>query len=454
MTTPSSGSVQVVGVLMDPALMESQNVSPSQTVHETVQSLWKTFCERVDTDPTSETSKASVIQVLLESDLNDPTEATFPALAPKSQTETYIVMFGVPPSWSCVDEVSKGNKENVVTRMANLSITDDEGSRKLTDGSNKPNVPPKPQGIGRQTDTSPFPLTAPPHNNAIESLRQELLGKINGQANDIRALHSSNTKLKLSNDDLKSKVNGLKSSNDELKSSNDELKSKVNGLKSSNDELKSRVNGLTLSNAVLTSKVDGLTSSNAGLTSSNTVLTSSNTVLTSSNTVLTSKVNGLTSSVNGLTSSNVELKEKVYKLVASNTDISSTLQSHKKILHALNRRMVLDDARNKLANEYSFTLDELRPRRSDVGSLIRRIQSKLKAEHAKLLSYDALAMIFDSSDNSIRDDGNRAAHEAPLADRVDSVLEETLTKTQRALLGEIYFFTHGKEPDVETVTNA
>jgi len=116
--------------------------------------------------------------------------------------------------------------------------------------------------------------------------------------------------------------------------------------------------------------------------------------------------------------------------------------------------MVLDDARNKLANEYSFTLDELRPRRFDVGPLVRRIQSMLKAEHAKLLSYDALAMIFDSSDNSIREDGNKAAHKAPLADRVDSVLEETLTKTQRALLGEIYFFAHGKEPDVETVTNA
>jgi hypothetical protein len=56
-------------------------------------------------------------------------------------------------------------------------------------------------------------------------------------------------------------------------------------------------------------------------------------------------------------------------------------------------------------------------------------------------------MIFDSSD-----DGNKAAHEAPLADRVDSVLEATLTKRQRALLGKIYFFAHGKEPDFEAVT--
>jgi hypothetical protein len=59
-------------------------------------------------------------------------------------------------------------------------------------------------------------------------------------------------------------------------------------------------------------------------------------------------------------------------------------------------------------------------------------------------------MIFDSSDASMRDGGNKAAHEAPLADRVDSVLEATLTKTQRALLGKIYYFAHGKEPDFET----
>jgi hypothetical protein len=111
--------------------------------------------------------------------------------------------------------------------------------------------------------------------------------------------------------------------------------------------------------------------------------------------------------------------------------------------------MVLDDARNKLADDYSFTLEELRPRRSDLGTLIKLIQSKLNPEHAKLLSNEALIMIFDSSDNSMRDVGNKAAHEAPLADRIDSVLEATLTKTQRALLGNIYFFAHGKDPDFD-----
>jgi hypothetical protein len=111
--------------------------------------------------------------------------------------------------------------------------------------------------------------------------------------------------------------------------------------------------------------------------------------------------------------------------------------------------MVLDDARNKLANDYNFSLDELRPRRSDVGPLVQHIQSRLNTEHTKLLSYDALAMIFDSSDDSMRDDGNKAAHEASLVGRVDSVMEATLTNTQRALLGKIYFFAHGKEPDFE-----
>jgi hypothetical protein len=112
--------------------------------------------------------------------------------------------------------------------------------------------------------------------------------------------------------------------------------------------------------------------------------------------------------------------------------------------------MVLDDARYKLANDYSFTLDELRPRRSDVGPLVRHIQSKLTAEHAKMLSYDALTMIFDSSDDSMRDKGNKVAHEAPLVDRVDSVLGATLTEMQRALLGKIYYFAHGKKPNFET----
>ena len=63
-----------------------------------------------------------------------PTETTFSALTLKNLQEVYIILFGMPPSWLYVG-VSKGNKENVVTGMANLSITDDKQSRKLTGGS-------------------------------------------------------------------------------------------------------------------------------------------------------------------------------------------------------------------------------------------------------------------------------------------------------------------------------
>ena len=72
-------------------------------------------------------------------------------------------------------------------------------------------------------------------------------------------------------------------------------------------------------------------------------------------------------------------------------------------------------------------------------------------EHRKLLSYDALMMIFDSSDKSMRDDGNKAAHQAPLGHRADSVLDASLTSKQRDLLADIYYFAHGEEPDFETV---
>jgi hypothetical protein len=114
--------------------------------------------------------------------------------------------------------------------------------------------------------------------------------------------------------------------------------------------------------------------------------------------------------------------------------------------------MVLDDARSKLAEEYKFTPDEIRPRSSDLDPLVQQVQSRLNAEHTKLLSYDALTMIFDTSNYSMRYGGNKAAHQVSLTDRADSVLEARLTTTQRGLLGQIYYFAHGKEPDFERET--
>jgi len=48
-------------------------------------------------------------------------------------------MFGMPKSWSYVGEVSKRNKENVVTNMANLSLNDDEEHGTVASGLNKRN---------------------------------------------------------------------------------------------------------------------------------------------------------------------------------------------------------------------------------------------------------------------------------------------------------------------------
>jgi hypothetical protein len=73
-------------------------------------------------------------------------------------------------------------------------------------------------------------------------------------------------------------------------------------------------------------------------------------------------------------------------------------------------------------------------------------------EHSKLLSIEALTLIFNSADHSMWDEGNKAAHEAPLSDRIDAVLEATLIETQRALLRRIYYFAHGYEFDFETPT--
>jgi len=63
--TTSSGTVQVLGVLVDPAQLFLEGISPGQTVHKAVQSIWETFCEQVGKDITPETTFPSTVQVLL-----------------------------------------------------------------------------------------------------------------------------------------------------------------------------------------------------------------------------------------------------------------------------------------------------------------------------------------------------------------------------------------------------
>jgi hypothetical protein len=80
-----------------------------------------------------------VLTWIPESDLAKfkPNEVTFRDLAVKKPQETYIVLLGMPSSWSYTG-ISKGNKENVVTALANLSIEDSESNIKLTSSPNKP----------------------------------------------------------------------------------------------------------------------------------------------------------------------------------------------------------------------------------------------------------------------------------------------------------------------------
>ena len=115
--------------------------------------------------------------------------------------------------------------------------------------------------------------------------------------------------------------------------------------------------------------------------------------------------------------------------------------------------MVLDDARIKINETYKLTVEELRRQNSTLISLVQQVHSILTSEDSKLLSEEALLLIFDSSIHSMREEGNAAAHEAPLSDRIDAVLEATLTEKQRFLLSKIWYFVYGKEPDIEESTS-
>jgi hypothetical protein len=77
------------------------------------------------------------------------------------------------------------------------------------------------------------------------------------------------------------------------------------------------------------------------------------------------------------------------------------------------------------------------------------VRSRLSVQHTSLLSSEAINIIFNSAEGTIRGDGNNAAHEAPLADRAVAVMDAALKETQRATLRRIYEFAYGKEPDFE-----
>jgi len=159
---------------------------------------------------------------------------------------------------------------------------------------------------------------------------------------------------------------------------------------------------------------------------------------------------GLQRSNEGLQRTNVDLQKTVAELA---TNVARQTQ----ILHALHRRVVLDQARDLIIDRYGFKISDLRlggrqtqaERKAAFRSLVRSVREVLSPEDSDLLSDDALRMIFDGAKHTIRDAGNEVAHQASTLDISLAVLEGSLTQKQSEALSKIYMFTHNKEPQLE-----
>ncbi|KAG2153923.1 hypothetical protein DEU56DRAFT_976693 [Suillus clintonianus] len=149
-----------------------------------------------------------------------------------------------------------------------------------------------------------------------------------------------------------------------------------------------------------------------------------------------------------------ELKEQASKL-REQDDRIKRLEAQSLMLHALHRRVVLDDARDILINRYDLAISDVRlgshstsgqKRQEALGELVRSVRSKLKAEDAALLPDDALTMIFDGGKNPARQQGNVAAHNASKEELSLAVLGTGLNPSRLASLEMVYKFTHNDVP--------
>ncbi|KAF8338335.1 hypothetical protein F5887DRAFT_983266 [Amanita rubescens] len=98
-----------------------------------------------------------------------------------------------------------------------------------------------------------------------------------------------------------------------------------------------------------------------------------------------------------------ELKEKVDRLEPT-------------VAH-IHRRIVLNDARNKLKSSYGYKFNF-------GDSVEKRVQDflpKVTEKDSTLLTAGSLAILFDTSDGSIHAQGDRAAHEATLESKLFAV---------------------------------
>jgi hypothetical protein len=128
---------------------------------------------------------------------------------------------------------------------------------------------------------------------------------------------------------------------------------------------------------------------------------------------------------------------------------------HSTVLHALHRRVLLDDARVLLSDTYAIPVDELWPGGQDTSGkpktlqqLVMYVRSKLSQDDAHWLHENALKMIFDSSSGTLRSGGNAAAHHASKDDLRLAINDPGLTALQTATLKNIYAFTNSGILDI------
>lgn len=107
--------------------------------------------------------------------------------------------------------------------------------------------------------------------------------------------------------------------------------------------------------------------------------------------------------------------------------------------------MILNDARDKLKNEYDF----VKGYRGDMGSLLERIQKADLKGDTSYLTEGSLRMIL-SSRNFIRRHGNMVAHQASGIDRGAAIVSNVdhLSEEVRRHLRGICAFTYGRQSSI------
>lgn len=105
----------------------------------------------------------------------------------------------------------------------------------------------------------------------------------------------------------------------------------------------------------------------------------------------------------------------------------------------IHRRIVLNDARNKLKSSYGYKFNF----GDSVEKCVQDFLPKVTEKESALLTADSLAILFDTSDGSIHAQGNRAAHEATFESKLSAVsLGDDLPLERRDNLLKLFKFAY------------